>query len=98
MTRDVVPNSRNKPYKDQCALVKGGDEPPHLLDAAVGILMHHARSGERLFSDNPLTYTRCQEKVRNYQTCVGGLSADGLSLYYSWYDVDNYGLALSRKL
>jgi hypothetical protein len=96
MTRDVVPGSRNKTYKDQCALVKGGDEPPHLLDAATGILMHHAKSGERLFSNSPSTYTRCQEKSNAFQTRVGGLSVDGLSLNI-YYDYDDCGLASSRK-
>ncbi len=96
MTRDVVPNSRKKPYKDQRALAKGSDEPPHLLEASVGILMHHARSGERLFGQNPVTYTRCQEKIQSYQTSVGELS-NGLFLRLVSRDYDVDGLAFSRK-
>ncbi len=98
MTRDVVPGSRNKSYKDQCALAKGGNEPPHLLEAAVGILMHHARSGERLLIDDPLTHTRCQEEVEGYQTTVGAQSLAELDLCLSVDDEDFFGLAFARNL
>ena len=58
MTRDVLEGSRNESYQDQCALVANhakrtglGYEVPGALEAAVVMLLHHVRSGERLYSD-----------------------------------------------
>ena len=69
MGRDVLPGTRSKSYAEQQKVLssykdKGGApyEAPLLLDATVSILMEHVRSGTRLFSNNPWTYTRCQEK------------------------------------
>jgi hypothetical protein len=61
MTKDVIPGSRNKKYADQKAMVAGKAqyEVPGLLPASVGILTHYVRTGERLFVDEPWTYTRC---------------------------------------
>ena len=84
MTRDVLDGSRNKSYKDQCALVARhrGYTVPGVLEAAVVMLLHHVRSGERLYSDSPWTYTRCQESVvvggDDYSVVVGGFSSGGL--------------------
>ena len=103
MTRDVLDGSRNKSYKDQCALVSRhqGYTVPGVLEAAVVVLLHHVRSGERLYSDNPYTYTRCQEKVQEYQLeyqlFVGGFSSVGLSVFSSNYDSSNFGVAGLRK-
>ena len=100
MTRDVLDGSRNKSYKDQCALVSRhqGYTVPGVLEAAVVVLLHHVRSGERLYSDNPYTYTRCQEKVQNHQLIVGGFSSGGLYVYvFNFYDSSIYGVAGLRK-
>ena len=98
MTKDVLPESRNKSYEEQCALVAAhakrtglGYEVPGALEAAVVILLHHARSGERLYGDDPLTYTCCQERVRGKQLVIGGLSSEGLRIN----DL-NYGKSISR--
>ena len=82
MTKDVLPGSRDKSYRDQCALVERhqGYAVPGALEAAVVVLLHHVRSGERLYSDNPYTYTRCRERVRGLQLVVGGFSSGGLSV------------------
>jgi hypothetical protein len=69
MTHDVLEDSRYLDYSAQKALVAryaGSDgqpyEIPEALEAATAILMHHVRTGARLFFDGPLwTYTRCQE-------------------------------------
>ena len=107
MTRDVLPGSCNKSYPDQCALVAEhakrtglGYEVPGALEAAVVMLLHHVRSGERLYSDNPWMYTLCQESIRGYQLAVGGFSSgglNGLSFYYSGAGSDSYGVAGLRK-
>ncbi|MGA8165343.1 MAG: tetratricopeptide repeat protein, partial [Waddliaceae bacterium] len=69
MTRDVLEGSRNKSYDDQRALVEEYAkraglpyEMPHALEAVVSILMHHAKTGERLYPGLS-SYTRCQEKL-----------------------------------
>ena len=104
MTRDVLPGSRWKSYADQCALVSDHAnrtglpyEVPGALEAAVVMLLHHARSGERLYSDNPLTYTRCREKIMSYPVVVGGFSSGGLSVNDDCYDNLNSGVAGLRK-
>ena len=76
MTRDVLPGTRDKSFKDQCAILNGFKtyQVPTLLEASVCILMEYVTSGTRLFSDSPWTYTRCQEKDNSYQVTVGGFS------------------------
>ena len=106
MTKDVLPESRNKSYQDQCKLVADHSKRtgleykvPGALEAAVVILLHHVRSGERLYGDDPLTYTRCQESVRGRQLLVGGGSSEGLDVDSDHYGhiYNNLGLAALRK-
>ncbi len=97
MTKDVMPGSRDKSYVEQKAMVTrlvGGYQVPTLLEAAVCILMEHVETGRRLFSDDPYTYTRCQEMIFNYQMFIGGFTAGGPHLYdYSAGNFVNYGIA-----
>jgi hypothetical protein len=78
MTRDVLAGSRSETYASQRALVAGHAnrtglpyELPGVLEAATAILSHYVRSGERLYTDAPMTtdapstYTRCQEQVES---------------------------------
>ena len=103
MTRDVLEGSRNKSYQNQCAFVENHANRtglayavPGALEAAVVMLLHHVRSGERLYSSNPFTYTRCQEKVQNFQLAVGGFSSGGLFVNYDFYEYYS-GVAGLRK-
>ena len=89
MTRDVIPNSRSKTYDDQKTLVASHAsrsgipyELPTALDAATAILMEHVQKGNRLYSDDPYTYTRCQEKVNKTQwpVAIGSFSSGGLDV------------------
>jgi hypothetical protein len=107
MTKDVIPESRNKTYDNQKALVqkhaqssKIPYEPPKALEAATAILMHHVETGERLYGDNPLTYTRCQEKVNNNQwpAAIGDFSSGGLRVSDFYWNGDLYGVGCVRKL
>ncbi|BBI16725.1 hypothetical protein NCS13_1_0530 [Neochlamydia sp. S13] len=41
-------------------------EVPPALDAAISIFMHSIRFKKHLFSNNPFTYTLCQEKFNVY--------------------------------
>jgi hypothetical protein len=109
MTRDVLEGSRNETYASQQALVAGHAERtklpyelPGALEAATAILSHYVRSGERLYTDAPWTYTRCRELVAwngsNYPAAVGGFSSGGLSVSGN-HDFGNsdFGVAGLRK-
>ena len=104
MTKDVLPESRNKRYEGQRKLVADhanrtglAYEVPGALEAAVVMLLHHVRSGERLYSDNPLTYTRCRDKDKDGdQLVVGGFSSGGLSFFNYGHDHNN-GVSALRK-
>ncbi|MBA3603600.1 MAG: hypothetical protein H0W50_08165 [Parachlamydiaceae bacterium] len=80
MSKDVLNGSRNKSFETQQKMVavlsqnaNVNCEIPSALEAAVSILTHQVRSGERLFSDNPLTATRCLEVFKGFQG-VGGFA------------------------
>lgn len=84
MTKEVIPGSRNKSYKDQQALVLGIQENtqilyriPKTLEVSYCVLTHYFRSGECLLGQNPWTFTRCQETIKkedgiDCQVLVGG--------------------------
>jgi hypothetical protein len=106
MTRDVLEGSRSRKYSAQKALVAryAGDdgrpyEIPSALEAATAILMHHARTGERLFGDSPWTYTRCQELVDDrHPVVVGGFASSGLRVDGNYYgSIRSDGVAGCRK-
>jgi hypothetical protein len=88
MTREVLEGSRNKDYASQKSLVatRAGEtelpyELPGALEAATVILSHYVRSEERLYTDNPWTWTRCRELVDNrLPVIVGGFSSGGLGV------------------
>jgi len=99
MTRDVIPDSRSKTYEAQKALVashaqksKIAYELPKALDATAAILMHYVETGNRIYSDDPYTYTRCQEKVNKNQwpLAIGGFSSVGLDVDYADFDIVFY--------
>jgi hypothetical protein len=106
MTRDVLPGSRDKTYGEQETLVAEHArridlpyEMPDVLSAATSILLHHARTGERLYTDAPWTHTRCQEKVDKniYPVAVGGFSSGGLIVYNYDFVSDDFGVSCLRK-
>jgi hypothetical protein len=101
VTRDVLPNSRNKPYAEQQKIPQGyaGYQVPTILDAATAMFMEYIRSGTRLYGDSPWTYTRCQEKHnKDWQLLVGGFSAAGLVVNVKWPDdYERYGVGGLRK-
>ena len=111
MTRDVLPGSRGKSYQNQRKLISehaartGLDySVPNVLEAAVVMLLHHVRSGERLYSDDPWTYTRCREltppkeSLQDSRLVVGCFSSGGLYAFSYDYDShNNVGVAGLRK-
>jgi F-box-like len=104
MTKDVLPGSRNKSYAEQQKIVAElakkfliSYEVPETLESAACILSQYFGSNIRLFSDKPWTFTRCKEKVQDYQTVVGGFAPAGLDVYCDNYDYDDIGVAALRK-
>jgi hypothetical protein len=109
MTRDVFEDSRHTLYDLQEQLVvlharltNLPYELPKALEAATAILLHHARTGECLYTNPSRTYTQCQEKVDENQdpVFVGGFSSRGLfvhSLGNHDYRSDDYGVSCLRR-
>jgi hypothetical protein len=106
MTRDVLPDSRGKTYDAQEALVAAHTrrkrlpyEMPDALSVATSILLYHAHTGERLYTDAPSTYTRCQERVGNndHPVVVGGFSSEGLDVRNYYYVHYCSGVSCLRK-
>ena len=103
MTKDIIPGSRINNYSAQCKLLNRyiGYEPPRVYEAAISIFMEHARNGQKLYSDNPWTYTFCQETPADSKrhVIVGGFGDCGLRVFYDSFDFvgDDYALGAVRK-
>jgi hypothetical protein len=105
MTRDVLEGSRRQNYATQKSQVatlaqKTGISyvVPKLLEATTAILMHHVTTGQKIYSNSPDTYTRCQEKWnKDFQTVVGGFSSAGLAVGHYSRDDDDVGVGCSRS-
>ncbi len=104
MSKDVLNESRSKNFEAQQKMVavlsqnaNVNCEIPTALEAAVSILTHHVRSGERLFSRDPVTYTRCLDMYEDCQVVVGGFAPSGLLVSCRNYDSDDIGVAALRK-
>lgn len=85
MTREVIPESLNKCYKDQQAVLAGYSQQtnmpyvvPTILDITVATFMEHVRAEPKLHVSSLRTYARCQEKYSaDWQLAVGwGEAAD----------------------
>lgn len=105
MTKDILPNSRNKDYEYQRNLIREiairsgiSYEVPCLLDAATCIFIKYIISGQYLFSKKPPTYTVCQEKAESYtaQIIIGGFNYMGLFFNYG-FQCDYVGTAAMKK-
>ena len=102
MTRDIIPGSECENYSKCCELISNHSkktgrpyELPHLLDATTSILMHYVKTGERLYSDDPWTWTCSQDISKDgYLLGVGGFAPNGLSVYDGCSDI---GFAGCRK-
>ncbi|CCB86379.1 putative uncharacterized protein [Parachlamydia acanthamoebae UV-7] len=104
MTKDVLQGSRSKSYSQQKNIVAELAETtgvpyqvPTTLEAATCILAEYSRSENRLFSDSPWTWTRCQENVQGFQMVVGGFAPVGLRVDYYYFDDGCLGVAALRK-
>ena len=88
MKKDVIDGSRNKSFAEQQKMVDEQGQKkyqvPGVLDVIVCAMTEYARSQgkTRLFSNDPCTYTRCQENIRSFQMVAGGFVAPaGLRVY-----------------
>jgi hypothetical protein len=103
ITRDVLPGSRFKTCIQQEELVAAqarrtgmSYKMPRVLEITTAILSNYACSGERLYTDVPWTYTRCQEMIPCFTEAsvfVGGFSAGGLSISDDFVPNRNYGVS-----
>jgi hypothetical protein len=104
MSQDILAGSRNENYETQfeqvATLAKETGIPyniPTVLEAATCVFMHHVSTGKKLYSDSPLTYTRCQEfynKKNEWKLIVGGFASGGL---YVDLGCEVYGVGAGRK-
>jgi len=77
-----------------------GCRVPKTAEAIICIAAQYLRSKEskkRLFSDEPETYTRCQENVQGFQTIVGAFAPFDLLVALNDYDHDHIGVAGLRE-
>ena len=81
MTKDVIPNSRNKSFSEQQVLIRTPYYVPRFLEMATGILTYHVRTGNKLYPNPPDTYTRCQDRLSNGDGTVVGSFSDSIGLY-----------------
>jgi hypothetical protein len=106
MTRDVLPESRGKTYVNQRQLITDHAirtglpyELPKALEAVTAILTHYVRDEERLYSDSPSTYTRCQECIlhpsNGCSVVVGSFEPSGLVVYRCFYSYGDYDLGVA---
>jgi hypothetical protein len=101
MTKDVIPESRDKSFAEQTALVKVSEDHdvPDFLTATVSILAHFVNTGVCLFSIDPWTYTRCKEQINVSQ--MGGVNVNQITVgvlapagLFVGNDHDDYGGSL----
>ena len=91
MTKDIIPGSRRASYSECCKLIANHSEKtgvpyelPHELDATTCILMHYVKTGERLYSDKPPTFTYSQDVAKDgAPLVVGGFESCGIAVCYS---------------
>jgi hypothetical protein len=112
MTRCILPNTSTMDYPTQKTWVAMHADRmqlpytmPHALEAATAILSHYVCSGERLYTDDLCTWTRCQELILDslydehgciyeqveHPVVVGGFSPVGLDVSSNFNLVYNYG-------
>lgn len=103
MTKDILSSSRKKSFTVQQQQIEedgqGNYQVPKILEMVVCAITEYARSGgkARLFSDNPWTYARCQEKIGGLQVAVGGFGTTGLYIFLSRLNCRIIGVAALRK-
>ncbi len=105
MSKGILKGSKNKwPIKQEKMIAELSQkanvncELPTPLEAAASIITHQVRLGERLFSDNPMTYTLCLDGNKEGRLmAVGGFALSGLNVKWSCCGIREIGSAVLRK-
>lgn len=104
MTRNLLEESKGKSYEVQNAMIfdlickaKASYRVPKVLEAAICIFTKYVSTGKLLFSSDPLTYTRCQEKYEPFQAAIGGFGSKGPDLSYIYLERNKHGIAVLRE-
>ena len=102
MTKDVIPGSRAKTYEQQKKLVAKypAYRLPQVREAVICIAMEYIFSQRYIYSQDPSTYTRCQETVESWPVVVGGFGSGGLYVnyyYYNYYARESNGVGFLRE-
>ena len=99
MTKRVIPESINKSYTIQKRLLQNLNKSgltdyavPTLAETVVCIYAEYLRSKRRLFSDDPISYTRCQYEGNLAR--IGCFSESGIGISDDDYDNPYLGLAV----
>ncbi|MCC5832171.1 MAG: F-box protein [Chlamydiales bacterium] len=94
ITNNILKKSRNLSIDEHIALViKIGCEMPKVLEASVLLVVTFMISGESLYSNIPVTYTRCSEQISDYQLAVGGFMRDGVFVTRCASNYETLGVA-----
>ncbi|MCP5506686.1 MAG: BTB/POZ domain-containing protein [Chlamydiales bacterium] len=100
MRKELIPNSRNKDFRNQKQLLKGSFEVPKIMDAILLNVITYAGEEKYLYGRDPWTFTRCQEKYKkkykSFHTVVGGFAFSGLTVSHD-FDCGNRGLSGAWK-
>lgn len=101
ISKKVIPNSRRKGYEAQKQMIEeqANFRLANTEEAVAASLMVFAFTNETLYGKQPLTYTRCLEKVDDlYPVVVGSFGTDGLNVDGSSRSAyDHCGVAALRK-
>lgn len=99
MTKTILDGSPQKSYATQKQLVEEqGYRIPQTLEVIACLLLEYNRSGRRLFSTQPMTYTRCEEKINECHLIVGGFNLAGLFIQFCAISHVHIGVAAIRNL
>lgn len=104
LIRTVVPESRNKTFKDQVKLVTSYVEKtkvayriPTPREYTIFNFTAYAKYGKRPYGNNPWTYGRSPDMIDGHHIVVGGFSPDGLCVFDNHGDGENFGVGLLLK-
>jgi hypothetical protein len=98
ITNGVLIDSRDKTSAEQITMAsEAGGELTSTLASTALLILTFMESGERLCSDNPLTYMRNAEQVGGYHLVVGGFSPAGFGVYGNSFASEYYGAGVQRK-
>lgn len=97
LRKTAVPDSFNKNWQEQQALLTKDEETPKARAMAYMIMLYYAETSERLFQD---IYVRCSDLASyGLRVFLGDFDSLGLRVARYWDDYRSYyiGLASSRK-